>query len=54
MSVGLPVPNPYGPPFAAVSLGAINSRMAPERQREIAAVLRSEVAGVQKLLLGTA
>jgi len=54
MSVGLPVPNPYGPPFAAVSLGAINSRMAPDRQREIAAVLRSEVAGVQKLLLGTA
>jgi len=52
MSVGLPVLNPHGPPFAAISVGAINSRMAPDRQQEIAAVLRSEVAGLQKLLAG--
>lgn len=54
MSVGLPVLNPYGPPFAAISIGAINSRMAPDRQQDLAALLRSEVAGLQRLLRGMA
>lgn len=51
MSVALPVTNPYGPPFAAISIGAINGRMAPERQRELFAVLGEEVAQLRKVLL---
>ena len=50
ISVGLGITNPYGPPYAAISIGAISSRMSGERQKEIAAVLRSEVRSLERLL----
>ena len=50
ISMGLPIMNPYGPSYAAISIGAISSRMSRERQKEIAAVLRTEVRQLEKLL----
>lgn len=50
MSVALPVPNSFGPPLAAISIGAINDRMAPDRQRELFTVLSEEVAGLRNIL----
>ncbi len=50
ISMGLPIMNPYGPSYAAISIGAISSRMSGERQKEIAAVLRTEVRQLEKLL----
>ncbi len=49
-SVGLPVVNRWGHPFAAISVGAIMSRMTEERQNEIAAVLRAEVRILEQTL----
>ena len=42
-SIGLPLLSRYGHPFAAISVGAISSRMDAERQRKVAALLRREV-----------
>ncbi len=50
ISLGLAITNPYGAPYAAISIGAISSRMSAERQKEIAAVLRTEVRQLEKLL----
>jgi DNA-binding IclR family transcriptional regulator len=50
ISMGLPVMNPYGPPYAAISIGAISSRMTGERQKSIVSVLRTEVRLLEKLL----
>lgn len=50
ISIGLPVSNRYGPPYAAISVGAISSRMSAERQKEIAAVLRNELRSLEKRL----
>ena len=50
ISIGLPVTNRYGPPYAAISVGAISSRMSAERQKEIAAVLRIELRSLEKRL----
>ncbi len=50
ISLGLAIMNPYGPPYAAISIGAISSRMSAERQKEIAAVLRTEVRSLERLL----
>jgi DNA-binding IclR family transcriptional regulator len=50
MSVGLPLANRYGPPVAAISVGAISNRMGAARQRELVAVLRQEVKVLEKLL----
>ncbi len=50
ISLGLAITNPYGPPYAAISIGAISSRMSGERQKEIAAVLGTEVRSLEKLL----
>lgn len=44
ISIGLPIPNPSGSPIAAVSIGAIASRMTPERQAELVADLQRQVA----------
>jgi len=49
-SVGLPVVNRWGHPFAAISVGAILSRMTGERQREIAAILQAEVHVIERTL----
>jgi DNA-binding IclR family transcriptional regulator len=50
ISVGVPVSNRYGPPYAAISVGAISSRMSGERQKEIAAIVKSEVRSLEKRL----
>ena len=50
ISMGLPIMNPYGPPYAAISIGAISSRMGEERQKEIVSVLRTEVRSLERLL----
>lgn len=54
ISIGLPIPNRNGPPFAAVSIGAIASRMAPERQKELVAILSEEVAIIGRNLADNA
>jgi DNA-binding IclR family transcriptional regulator len=46
-SVALPVRSRFGSAFAAVSVGAISSRMKAERQREIATILRAEIASLE-------
>ena len=51
ISVGLPVMNPYGAPYAAISIGAIASRMPPERLQQLAALLRSEVRALKRVLV---
>ncbi len=43
ISVGLPLPNRFGPPVAAISVGAISSRMGSARRRQLAGVLRQEI-----------
>jgi len=48
MSIGLPITDPYGPPIAAISIGAITTRMEPERRQELAAVLRREVRELER------
>ena len=50
ISLGLAITNPYGAPYAAISIGAIASRMSGERQKEMAAVLRTEARLLEKLL----
>lgn len=50
ISIGLPIGSRYGPPCAAISLGAISSRMSAERQKEIAAVIRGELRALEKVL----
>ena len=50
MSLALPVNDAYGRPLAAISIGAIASRMAPARQHELAALLRAEVAELERQL----
>jgi len=46
-TVSLPV-NRFGAPFAAISVGAVDSRMSPDRQKHVASVLRSEIAGLEQ------
>ena len=43
-TLGLPIVNRYGHPFAALSMAAISSRMAPSRQLELVAMMREEIA----------
>lgn len=49
-SIGLPIISRYGQPFAAISIGAISSRMDAGRQRKLAAILRREVRIVESAL----
>ncbi len=49
-SIGLPIVNPYGGPFAAISVGAIASRMAPERRPELVEALRAEAEPLSQAL----
>lgn len=48
MSIGLPITVPHGPPVAAISIGAISSRMAAARRQELATVLRREVKELER------
>jgi len=49
-TLGLPIVNRYGDPFASISIGAISSRMTDERQKELVSILRSEVRLIEKTL----
>jgi DNA-binding IclR family transcriptional regulator len=42
-SIGIPMVNRWGHPFAAISVGAIQSRMTATRRAEIADIVRAEV-----------
>ena len=50
ITLGLPIVNRYGDPFAAISIGAISSRMTDERQKELVSILRSEIRLVEKVM----
>jgi DNA-binding IclR family transcriptional regulator len=50
ISIGYPLNNPSGPPFAAISIGAISLRMGSARQRQLAAILRQEVKILEALV----
>ncbi len=49
-TIGLPIVNRYGHPFAAVSMAAISSRMVPPRQTELVAMLREEIAVIERAM----
>lgn len=49
-SIGLPIISRYGQPFAAISVGAISSRMDAGRQKKVVAMLRKEVKIVESAL----
>ncbi len=49
-SLGIPVVNRWGHPFAAISVGAIESRMVVDRQVEIAAIVTTEVRLIEKAM----
>jgi DNA-binding IclR family transcriptional regulator len=46
-TLGLPIVNRYGHPFAALSMAAISSRMSAPRQAELVALLRAEIALIE-------
>jgi len=50
VSMGLPIVNAYGDPLASISVGAIASRMKPERRPEVAATLHEEVQRLARTL----
>ena len=49
-TLGLPIVNRYGHPFAALSMAAISSRMSARRQAELVALLRQEIVGIERAL----
>ncbi len=49
-SVALPFSGRQGVPWAAVTVSSVSSRMPPSRQRELAALLDSEIQGMEKAL----
>jgi DNA-binding IclR family transcriptional regulator len=53
-SVGLPICSRFDEPFLAISIGAISSRMSEKRQRELASLIRGEVARLEASLEGAA
>jgi len=52
-TLGLPIVNRYGDPFAAISIGAISSRMTEERQKELVSILRKEVRVIETAMRET-
>lgn len=53
-TLGLPIQNRYGHPFAAISVGAIVSRMTERRRNQIASIVRTEISLAEKSLEGVA
>ncbi len=51
ISIGFPLKSRFGEPFAAIAIGAIESRMTPERQTELVSILREETALLEKTVL---
>lgn len=49
-TLGLPVVNRYGHPIAAISIGAISSRMKEDRQKDLVSILRSEIILIEKAM----
>ena len=49
-TVSLPIVNRFGHPFAAISIGAVTSRMLAARQKELVSMLRSEIALLEKAM----
>mgnify|MGYP001209263295 CR=1 FL=1 len=49
-TIGLPIVNRYGHPFAAIAIGAIVSRMTDSRRKQLAALLREAVAAAEKAM----
>lgn len=49
-TLGLPIQNRYGHPFAAITIGAIVSRMSESRRNQLASILRTEIALAEKSL----
>ena len=47
-TLGLPIINRYGHPFASITVGAIISRMTETRRTEIVSILREEIALSEK------
>jgi DNA-binding IclR family transcriptional regulator len=52
-TLSLPIGNRYGHPVAAISIGAISSRMTPDRQKQLVAILRAEVRLIEKSMSET-
>ena len=52
-TLSLPIVNRYGDPFAAISIGAISSRMTAERQTELVSILRKEVRVIETAMKET-
>ena len=52
-TLSLPIVNRYGDPFAAISIGAISSRMTDERQKELVPILRKEVRVIETAMRET-
>lgn len=50
IALGLAITRPHGGAYGAISIGAIASRMSPERVREVAALLKTEVRALEKAL----
>ena len=46
-TLSLPIVNRFGHPFAAISIGAITSRMNGVRQKQLVSVLRTEIPLVE-------
>lgn len=52
-TLGLPIVNRYAHPIAAISIGAISSRMAGGRQQQLVSLLRAEVRRVESTMEAT-
>lgn len=50
ITLGLPIVNRYGHPFAALSMAAITSRMTPPRQGELVDLLRQEIDVIERAM----
>jgi DNA-binding IclR family transcriptional regulator len=50
ITLGLPVVNRYGHPFAAISMSAVSSRMTAGRRTELVAIVREEIAAIERAL----
>ena len=49
-TLGLPIVNRYGHPFASITVGAIIGRMTETRRAEVVSILREEVALTEKAM----
>jgi DNA-binding IclR family transcriptional regulator len=49
-TLGLPIQNRYGHPFAAITIGAIVSRMTESRRSQLVSILRAEIVSAEKTL----